>query len=131
MFFSVLCFICGISSYHHYNSIRKQVYFLSEAEQAITVGAAKNALLRGIPWLEEHLADSAELRIWQSNLDYLNQQPESTLVAPEMKQSISKNINAIDNNSAAGKFWMYITILFAFGTITNLCSFYLLSNEFR
>ena len=84
---------------------QEQVDFLAEAEQAATVGAARDALERGMPWLEEHFVDSPEMRIWQSNLDYLIEQPQQALLPSQIKQSISQNSEAIYNDFYPGRLW--------------------------
>ena len=95
------------TSYDKYNRAQQQIDFLQEAQQAATVDAARAALERGEPWLEKHLADSAQLRIWHSNIDYLKEQPELTLLDPIIKKSISKNAIAVKASFATGWLWLF------------------------
>ena len=105
-------FIFGVFlvSNKFYDRAWEKIDFLDEAEQAATVNVATNALERGLPWLEEHFADTVEIRVWQSNLNYLKKQPPQTLVSPQIKKSIAKNSEAIYSKFSPGLFWDVIRI---------------------
>ena len=116
LFINQLVLICltvffigsGIISFDIYNSTSSQIDFLSEARQAATVDTATNALSRGLPWLEKHLPDTANLRVWQSNLNYLNQQPSNALLSAEIKESIDSNVSSIALSKATDWWWLVI-----------------------
>ena len=100
-----------IKSENHYRRAAEQIEFLKEAERSATVDAATDALERGMPFLEEHFADSMELRILQSNLDYLQQQPPQTLVPAQIEESISVNGDRIYDEFTSGEPWDSIFIV--------------------
>lgn len=105
-----------------------KVDFLKEARQAATIGAARDALETGSPWVQKHFAGESELRIWQSNLGYLSQQPRQALIPLQIKQSISDNTKDIFNEYNPGEFWVFIWTfsifaLFGCGGLTAMLIF--------
>lgn len=91
-----------------------EVNFLEEARQAATVGTARDALKIGTPWVQKYFAEESELRIWQSNLNYLKEQPRKALLPPQIKSSISDNTKDIYKEYEPGKFWASIWSLSIF-----------------
>lgn len=109
-FLTVIFLGSGIIFSTKANRAATETDFISEARQAATVDAAVNALDRGFPWLEEHFANTVDLRIWQSNLNYLKQQPSNALLSPQIQESIRSNANSIKLSWAAGGWWAFIAI---------------------
>lgn len=108
LFSFITTIVSGIVSINHYNRYLKQIEFLKEAERAATVDIATDALEKGIPFLKEHFANSMELRILQSNLDYLKQQPSQTLIPPRIKESISINADNIHYEFISNEPWLLV-----------------------
>ena len=114
--------VSGTVSGKHYNRAKKQLEFLKEAENAATVDAAEDALERGMPLLEKHFANSMELRILQSNLDYLQQQPPNTLIPPAIEESISINSDRIHNDFTTNEPWdsIFFVSIWVFGFVITM-----------
>lgn len=91
----------GIISKRNYNRADAKLDFLEQAQQAATVEPARKALEKGKPWMEENFADSVELTIWQSNLNYLKTQSPQALIPDQIKQSIVDNAEYIYHRSSA------------------------------
>ena len=120
LFSLITTIVLGTVSGNRYQQDSKQIEFLEEVEQSATVDAATDALERGMPFLEKHFADSMELRILQSNLDYLKQQPPSTLVPLQIKESISVNANSIHYEFTSGGS-LYLVFLVSTTTSSFIC----------
>ena len=119
-FLLVTTIVSGIVSGSRYLQAIKQIEFLKEVERSATVDTATDALERGMPFLEKHFADSMELRILQSNLDYLKQQPPQTLVPLQIKESISVNANSIHYEFTSGGS-LYLVFLVSTTTSSFIC----------
>lgn len=85
VWFCLFLLMAHIISGKLYDRAIDKVDFLEEARQAATVGAVRDALERGNPWVQKHFIGESELRIWQSNLEYLNKQPRQALIPSQMK----------------------------------------------
>ena len=116
LFSLITTIVLGTVSGNRYQQDSKQIEFLEEVEQSATVDAATDALERGMPFLEKHFAGSMELRILQSNLDYLKQQPPQTLVPPAIKESISTNGDRIHDEFTENEPWdsIFLVSIWAF-----------------
>ena len=84
--------------------------FLYEARQAATVEVARNALEKGEPLLIERMPNTLELKIWQSNLKYLREQPALSLLSPQIEKSIDSNVDNIEYSKEMGFGWMIIAV---------------------
>ena len=106
-------FLIGVNilSDKFYDRAKEPVEFLEEAKQAVTVDGAKKALEKGLPLLEEYFPDTVEIKVWQSNLNYLKEQPPQTLLAPQMAESIEDNAEDIYYGYSPGKVWGVINII--------------------
>ena len=100
--------VSGIVFGNRYSRYLKQTKFLKEADRSATVDAATSALERGMPFLEEHFADSMEIRILQSNLNYLQQQPSQTLIPSRIKKSISINADNLHSDFIFDEPWLLV-----------------------
>lgn len=122
LFFLTATIVSGIISQNHYRRAKKQIEFLEEVERAATVDAAEDALERGMPLLEKHFAGSMELRILQSNLDYLQQQPPHTLVPSAIEESISVNSDRIHNEFTSSEPWdsIFFFSIWVFGFMVTM-----------
>lgn len=105
---SLFFFITSIIASIYSDRAIAEVNFLEEARQAGTVGASLAALETGTPWVQKHFAGESELNIWQSNLDYLREQPRQALLPLQIKQSISDNTKVIYREYNPGVFWMFV-----------------------
>ena len=105
---AIFCSSLSIISFNNYFQMTAEIDFVQEVHQAVTVDAARNALVRGEPWLTEHLPNTAKLRIWQSNLNYLREQPALSLLPPQIKASIDSNANSVEYSRATGWWWIYV-----------------------
>lgn len=125
LFSLITTIVLGTVSGNRYQQDSKQIEFLEEVERSATVDAATVALERGMPFLEKHFPGSMELRILQSNLDYLKQQPPQTLIPPAIKESISINGDRIHHEFTSNEPWNSILIVsigaFGFSSTMLLC----------
>ena len=102
-----------IISNKFYNRAKEPLEFLEEAEQAVTVDGARKALEKGMPLLKEHFADTLEIKVWQSNLNYLKEQPPQTLLAPQIAESIKSNAEDIYQGYSPGTAWGIVNFISA------------------
>lgn len=114
---TVLSFIAFFASANYYSRALERVDFLEQAQQAATVGAARDALERGMPWVEKHFAGKSELRIWQSNLDYLKEQPQQDLIPYQIKESLADNTDDIYSYIQPGSFWLIVSLVSIAGVV--------------
>lgn len=70
--------------------------FLERAGSTGTIGVAEKELVKAIDWLEANYStESFEYRDLQTNLNYLQKQPEDSLLPIAIRDSIKQNANTI------------------------------------
>ena len=128
VWFCLFLLITSIISGKLYARATAKLDFLEEARQAATVGAVRDALERGTPWVQKHFMGESELRIWQSNLEYLSEQPRQALIPSQMKKSVSSNTKDIFSEYNPGGLWEFI-LIFSIGMLP-ICAFITLAMIF-
>lgn len=122
----------AINAYNSYDKYTQECkIFLERAGSAGTTGVAEEELAKAVNWLKvNYSTQSFEYKDLQANLNYLQKQPEDSVLSVVIRDSIKQNTNVIKNVQSkerdAGSFGLELIIILPIATLLTIVTFALL-----